>query len=284
MYFTIVLFAVTVLFLLAGALPCPGGDASLIFRSPVFIALLFIISSLGLYCCWKRIRYPLFLITHIGAVVILAGAFTTFILGKSTQFNMPVMPAMLVDKIPAPGGERWNIGFSFSVADFHAEYYNPDYSLFIPDKTKKDGYKKSGTFSTGKVSAIDLGKWGSVPISILKDEKTGKWTDRYTFDNGCTLMRENAVPKEFEAKIRIVPKNGDEFTSILKVNSPVSYEGWRIYLVSFGNDRKPYVQLSAKKDPGRGTVIAGIWILMIGTFISCFKRKERFGSAKVREF
>lgn len=276
MFFTIILFSATVLFLLAGALPCPGGDAALIFRSPVFIAILGIISILSLYCCWKKMRHPHFMLSHLGAVVILTGAFTGFLFGKSTQFNMPIMPAMLVDKIAAPGGASWNLGFSFSVADFKADYYNPDYSLFIPDKTKKDDFRKSGTFSTEKVSTIDLGKWGSVPISNLKDEKTGKWTDRFTFDNGCTLMSENAVPKDYEAKIRIVPKNGNEFASSLKVNSPVSYEGWRIYLVSFDGDRKPYVQLLAKKDPGRTTVIAGIWMLMIGTFIICFKRKERF--------
>ncbi|MFA6291075.1 MAG: cytochrome c biogenesis protein ResB, partial [Victivallales bacterium] len=154
--------------------------------------------------------------------------------------------------------------------------YNPNYTLFIPDKTKTEGYKKSGTFSTEKSTVIELGIWGSVPVSTLGDEKTGKWTDRFTLENGATLMRENAVPKDYEAKIRIVPKNGTEFTTLLKVNHPVSYEGWRIYLVSFGNDKRPYVQLSAKKDIGRETVIAGIWMLMIGTFISCFKRKERF--------
>lgn len=276
MYFTIILFSATVLFLLAGALPCTGGDSTLIFRSPVFIALLSIISILSLRCCWEKMRNPHFLFSHLGVVVILVGAFTGFLFGKTTQFNMPVMPEMLVDKIPAPEGAHWNLGFSFSVADFKADYYNPDYSLYIPDKINKDDFRKSGTFSTERVSSIALGKWGSVPISTLKDEKTGKWTDNFTFDNGCVLMRENAVPKDYDAKIRIVPKNSSEFTTILKVNSPVSYEGWRIYLVSFGNDKKPYVQLSAKKDIGRETVIAGIWMLMTGTFISCFKRKERF--------
>lgn len=276
MYLTIILFAATVLFLIAGALPCPGGDSTLIFRSPVFIAILAIISILSLYCSWKKIRHPHFLLSHIGAVVILAGAFLSFLFGKTTQFNMPVMPAMLVDKIPAPEDAHWNLGFSFSVADFRADYYNPDYSLFIPDKINKEEYKKAGTFSTEKIKVLDLGKWGSIPISNLKDEKTEKWTDSFTFDEGCVLMRENAVPKDYEAKIRVVPKNGTEFTSSIKVNSPVSYEGWRIYLVSFGGDSKPYVQLSAKKDIGRETVIAGIWMLMIGTFISCFKKKERF--------
>lgn len=272
------MFAATLLFLLAGALPCPGGDSSLIFRSPVFIALLGIISTLSLCCCWKNMRNPFFMASHIGAVVILSGAFISFIYGKNTQFNMPVMPAMLVDKIPAPGpgNARWDLGFSFSVADFKADYYKPDYSFFIPDKTVKEGFKKHGTFSTEKATVLDFGKRGSIPVSTLIDEKTGKWTDRFDLENGCALMRENAVPKDFEAKIRIVPKNGSEFTCQLKVNRPVSYEGWRLYLVSFGNDRKPYVQLSAKKDIGRGTVIAGIWILMAGSFISCFKRKERF--------
>ena len=98
----------------------------------------------------------------------------------------------------------------------------------------------------------------------------------YTPDSRSAQLPENAVPKGYEAKIRIVPKNGNAFTCKLKVNSPISYEGWRIYLISYGNDAEPYVQLFAKKDMGHGTVITGIWMLIIGTFISCFKKKERF--------
>ncbi|HCE45280.1 MAG TPA: hypothetical protein DET40_17205 [Lentisphaeria bacterium] len=280
MYFTIIIFAAALLFLLAGALPCPGGDSAVIFRSPVFIALLGIISTLSLYCCWKNIRNPYFLASHLGAVIILSGAFISFLYGKNTQFNMPVMSAMLVDKIPAPNNGRWELGFSFSVADFKADYYKPDYTFFIPDKSKEGGHRRHETFSTEKATVLDFGKWGSLPVTSLLDEKTGKWTDRFDLENGCALLRENPVPKDFEAKIRIVPKNGSEFMCQLKVNRPVSYNGWRLYLVSFGNDKKPYVQLSAKNDAGRGTVIAGIWVLMAGTFISCFKRKERFEDDK----
>ncbi len=215
MKFTIVLFAVTVLFLLAGAIPWTYGDSTAVFQSPVFIALLGSISLLSLYCCRKRMRQPSFLMPHLGAVVILAGALLTFIFGKNTEFKLPVMHDMIVDNIPAPDGSQWDLGFSFSVADFRTEYYAPS-----------------------------------------NDDSP-------------------AIPKNYEAKMRIVPKNGNEFTTVLKVNHPVSYGGWRIYLVSFGNDPVPYVQLSAKKDIGRGAVIAGIWMLMAGTFIICFKRKER---------
>jgi len=214
-FFTIILFAAAVLFLLAGALPCLGGDAELIFKSPVFIAILSMISILSLYCCRNRIRQPAFLLPHIGVAVILAGALLTFIFGKNTEFKVPVNPAVSFNNIPAPDGSQWNLGFSFSVTDFRTEYYDPG-------------------------------------------------------DNDSP-----AIPKNYEAKIRIVPKNGNAFSSMLKVNHPVSYGGWRIYLVSFGNDENPYVQLSAKKDIGRGAVIAGIWMLMTGTFIICFKRKER---------
>ncbi len=220
MFFTIILFAATVLFLLAGAMPCLGGDNELIFKSPFFIAILVMISILSLYCCWKRIRHPTFLLTHIGVVVILAGALLTFLFGKNTEFKVPIDPAVSFNNIPAPDGSQWNLGFSFSVADFRAEYYDPD--------------------------------------------------------NSGTMTRENAIPKNYEAKIRIVPKNGKEFACLLKVNHPIAYEGWRIYLVSFGDNGKPFLQLSAKKDIGRGAVISGIWMLMAGTFIICLKRKERF--------
>ena len=219
MFFTIILFAAAVLFLLAGTLPCLGGDAELIFKSPVFIAILSMISILSLYCCRNRIRQPAFLLPHIGVAVILAGALLTFIFGKNTEFKVPVNPAVSFNNIPAPDGSQWDLGFNFSVTDFRVEYYDPD--------------------------------------------------------NSGALTRENAVPKNYEAKIRIVPKNGNELACLLKVNHPVSYGGWRIYLVSFGNDPVSYVQLLAKKDIGRGAVIAGIWMLMTGTFIICFKKKER---------
>ena len=220
MYFTIILFGAAVLFLLAGAMPCLGGDGELIFKSPFFIAILTMISVLSLYCCWKRIRHPVFLLTHIGAVVILAGVLLTFLFGKNTEFKVPVDPAVSFNNIPAPDGSQWDLGFNFSVVDFRVGYYDSD--------------------------------------------------------NSGALTRKNAVPKNYEAKIRIIPKNGNDFACLLKVNHPVSYEGWRIYLVSFGGNGKPFVQLSAKKDIGRGTVISGIWMLMAGTFIICLKRKERF--------
>ncbi len=280
MYFAIVIFAVTALFLVAGALPCPDGDPALIFRTPVFIALLGTISILVLLCCWKRKASSIFLALHLGVVVILAGAFMTFLFGRTTQFNMPVMPAMLVDKIPAPNNTRWNLGFSFSVADFNVQYYKPDYTLFVPDNTKEGGFRKADTFSTEKNLSINLGAFGSIPVIRLIDDKTGSWIEKYTLENGCILARENAVPKDYEAKLRIVPKSGGEFTWSLKVNRPLSYNGWRIYLVSFGSERSPYVQLSAKKDSGRGAVIAGIWILMAGTFIGCLRRKGRFEDDK----
>jgi cytochrome c biogenesis protein ResB len=162
-------------------------------------------------------RSPAFLLPHLGALIILAGALLTFIFGKNTQFNMPVTPDTFIDNVPAPDGSRWELGFRFSVTDFRVEYY--------------------------------------------------------TADNGSAQLLENAVPKDYEATIRIVPRNGNAFTCLLKVNRPVSYEGWRIYLISYGNDAEPYVQLLAKKDMGRGTVIAGIWMLIIGTFINCFKKK-----------
>lgn len=87
--------------------------------------------------------------------------------------------------------------------------------------------------------------------------------------------KKRMMPSHFEADLRIEDGNISEIR-VLRVNHPVSYRGWRIYLMSWENDptagevlTPTGVVLTARRDPGRGLVIAGIWMLMIGVTLTC---------------
>jgi len=85
--------------------------------------------------------------------------------------------------------------------------------------------------------------------------------------------RDRSVPKDFEATLSIV-EDGNESIRMLKVNKPVTVAGWRIYLMSYEMHPSPYVRLLLRRDPGRITVLVGIWLIIVGTALLCWRRES----------
>jgi cytochrome c biogenesis protein ResB len=57
------------------------------------------------------------------------------------------------------------------------------------------------------------------------------------------------------------------------VNHPAVHGGWRFYLMSYDREAQEYVVLLARRDPGRGIAIAGMFCLMAGVALTCFVRR-----------
>jgi hypothetical protein len=77
------------------------------------------------------------------------------------------------------------------------------------------------------------------------------------------------VPRLFEAFVEVA--HGDaRVEHVLRVNHPLSIDGWRIYLMSHSQTPRPYVVLLLRRDPGRLLVLAGIWCLILGVAGLCW--------------
>ena len=71
---------------------------------------------------------------------------------------------------------------------------------------------------------------------------------------------------------------GDEVQDVLlQVNHPVLYDGWKFYLMDYDREAGSYVTLYAKNDPGNLPIRIGIWMLLIGTVLMCFRILEKKG-------
>ncbi|HBC85459.1 MAG TPA: hypothetical protein DCZ94_00745 [Lentisphaeria bacterium] len=85
---------------------------------------------------------------------------------------------------------------------------------------------------------------------------------------------EAQIPERFDAKIQFSIDGKVSNEQLLMVNHPAYFKGWRFYLMDYDQGSQYHVVLFAKKDPGRMTAIAGIWILLFGAFVLCFRKNH----------
>lgn len=271
MRFAIIIFCALILLLLAGVLPVGKGmSAHAVYYSPLMILLLAVLSVLSLMCCLKR-RPVGFLLVHLGVVIILGGALTGYIVGMKGSLHLSLNPSRPERRLMTSDGSYADLGFSVAAENFEIRFYPPVYTRFRPFAGSEVQPGKMPFDRVGELDAGDVESWRidgrSFAVSNLRTDSG--WVERYRMENGSVLVRQPQTPSFYGVTLLI----GDQEIPI-SINHPADYRGWRFYLVSYDQRARRTVQLSARRDPGRGAVIVGIWAVMAGTFLLCF-RKER---------
>lgn len=282
MIFSMVVMALIILLMLVGGLPAPGGGQAVIFGSPVFVALCALLCGALLSCCWRRRRSGrrriVFLVLHLGVSMILIGGFIGFVAGRRTNVVLPLDGRQIAAFQTADQQSFFTTGFSVAASDFDVEFYDPAYFLYRPPAGADDDYEfvKKIQFRDGK---LDLGNQGEIAVTQLRNHDTGEWLYRKLLDNGWMLQRANPVARRYGAQLHFKPDGQDvdapRLTRQLAVNQPADYRGWRFYLMSYDVHNKRYIVITMRRDPGRKAVIAGIWLAMIGTAISCLRLDDQ---------
>ena len=279
----IVFLSLIVLLLLTGVLPVSGGmNASAVYYAPAFIALLALLSGCSLVCCVRRkfgLKQVGFYLVHLGVVAILSGAFVGYVLGVKGPLKLSLQPKQFTGLVPQKEREPVALGFDVAAEDFEVKFYPPVYQLYLPlpPEAAVPGqmpFKVAGEFSTDKRQEWDLGEAGLFAVSNLWDRVRKEWTPQIRLADGSFLFQSGKTPSFFGVKLRV--RDGDQELELpISVNHPAGYKGWRFYLMSYDQNAQRYVQLSARRDPGRRAVIAGIWMTIIGTFMLGFRREKR---------
>ncbi len=81
------------------------------------------------------------------------------------------------------------------------------------------------------------------------------------------------TPKVYEAQLEFSMPDNTAEQARLAVNHPVFHGGWWFHLQSYDARAGRYVILAVKRDPGLWAVTGGFWMLIIGTFLICFRRE-----------
>jgi len=264
-----------VLLLFAGVIPVPGGlHADSIYYSPVFMLLLLVLSLLSVRCGLRRkfcLKQGGFYLVHFGVVLILVGAFTGYVAGTKGVIQLSLKPQQAVGQLLTGEGDMVGFGFDVAAEDFQVKFYPPTYQLFRPLPPEKIvpgqmPYEKAGEFSAGENGVCVVKSLG--PVSNLWNEARQEWVQRKMLPDGSFLHVAGQTPSFFGVTLLI---EGRKLP--VSINHPADYKGWRFYLMSYDQQNLRHVQLSARRDPGRNAVIAGIWVVIAGAFIFCFRKE-----------
>ena len=269
-----------VLFLLAGAIPLHGGLELAVFRTPVFWSLLAILAVWCIIACckpkrFKSLRGIVFLLAHGGVVLLLLGAAIGLFTGKKTQFAAYI-GAQPANELPGPANTTYPLDFSLAVTDFKVDYYPPSYHYYAPPEKEGDDFTLVKTLKPNMDGTITLPKHGGTISKDLLTDEDGHWKTQIFLDNNYLLHKAAPTPKLFEATAQLTLPDGTALPpKAFSVNHPLNFHGWRFYLMSHDTQNNEYIVITARRDPGRYCVIAGIWMIIAGVAILCWFSQSR---------
>lgn len=267
MRFSIVLMAAIVLFLLAGVIPAPdGGALPQLFKSPVFILMGFVLAVTNLIGVFKRWKNLGFVLMHLGVVILLIGGFIGHVKGRrgsmTVGINGPAVNLMQLQDMT-----QHEIPVQVESLEFKVEHYPPSYTRYVPEG---DTYLPVGTFTLDPESElVEIEGIGSIAVNSFR--MGSLWMPRVPMEDGSILVQKSMTPKRYETRLRFDGETEETVT----INYPVTYKGWRFYLMSYDQRMMQYVVLSARYDPGRSLVVVGIWMVIVGSFVMSFWRGGR---------
>lgn len=274
----VLLFMVLALFMIAGVIPVENHAQTVVFRTPLFLALLAgtgLLSTLACARYGRSLRRLPFCLAHLGVACILAGAGVGAGWGTHGHLALPVGNWHATDRLPVSEGDAGvPLGFRLSVNDFRVDHYDPTYLLYRPKTSEPrsaDDYEFHAELSPTGEGTLRVGGFGEVPRQDLWDAASSNWIEQVRLANGWVLQRGRQTPREFEAVLGI-DLAGVVSTRILRVNHPQTVNGWRIYLMSYNTKPQSVVQLYLRRDPGRWSVLAGIWAVIAGVAAMCWRR------------
>ncbi len=278
MKFAVLLMVILLSLLLGGAVPFEEDLQNTIFQTPFFFGLSAVFILTMLVVCrrygWKKLKA--LQLMHIGVALLVLGIGIGSLFGKNSVFYIPVDSTQLFDQVPDETNPDLyhELGFDISVSDFTVETYPPEYALFAgsgegqPLETATQ-FRGEYTFRTiGTVAAS----------ALLEGESYREQVER----DGYLLVRQTPADKHYAATIVFSQNGQGAVERTLEVNHPATYGGWKFYLLSYDTEGGEYVSLQAKRDPGLGLVLAGIWLTMIATFWQCLATRPRHFSPALR--
>jgi hypothetical protein len=279
------LLTALVLLMLTGVLLNAAGNPWSFSRSPVFAvlgaALTVLLAGTSVCAAWRREWASA--VTHMGVAVILTGGLIDARWAIRGNLLVPVGAESIIERLELNDNRTAPFGFGVSVERLDVTFYDPDYYLHRPrrkapvdrEEQRPEDYERIGKFRVESDGFLYMGKYGRLKTSLLRAHD-GEWTPTYRLDDGSILKLAPRTPQLFDAVLRLHEGNTAMDRS-LRVNHPVSWRGWKFYLISYGDDERSSGRMAvllARRAPGCRAVIAGIWMSMLGVAVMCFRRAK----------
>jgi hypothetical protein len=190
--------------------------------------------------------------------------------------QVQIDPARLAERLGGPARRQTDIPLGFTVAlrDFRVTHHPPDYQWY---ELREGGWVLRRSLRMDRRSDWQEAGLAAIAEGDLRDGDD--WREQVQVTGTTLLRRGPLTPRRFSARLIF----NDDDGSPIAVNHPVEHAGWRFYLTGFapaagGAEGDPHapawsVTLSVRKDPGRPMAIVGLWLLIVGTFALCLRRR-----------
>ncbi len=245
-----------------------------------------------------------FILNHVGLfLTLIAGILGTGDLQRLSLNVYEGKPNWIATDL---NGQEVELPFAFYLKDFLIDEYNPKLAL-VDNKTgsisHNDGknlylvekgetyyfhnfevkinefFPNSGRFGKRYEPVNEIGSPPSASISV-KNTKTDSvqnaWISsgsfRYPYESfkiseDYSVVMTIPEVKKFSSDIDILTKEGERISTILEVNKPYKYKGWKIYQLSYDEKMGKWSNLSVLelvKDPWLPLIYTGIFMMIAG--------------------
>ncbi len=309
----IALMMVIVLFLLAGVIPdLHGAVVKGLFQSPFFMFLGAVLAVGTIWACFRRrpaVSQIPFWIAHAGIGLVLAGGAVDHFWGVSHQLVMPLheppsrqFQSMGRMEAGNQGPEMTEMPFMMRLGQLEVFSYDPKCYRVYRSQPTADGnveFKLAGEvvpyLETMKMQAenpkdpeqsmqlwmVSLAKvpglgpeWAkeTIPVGQLVPGKGSRLRRQVPLGE---LALECDPPADKTIDVKLEFGEGKEMVpKPFPINHPAAYQGWRFYMMSYDSQQFQWALVTARHDPGRGVVVAGLWLIILGVAGLCFWRRR----------
>ena len=252
---------------------------------------------------WSNIG---FIINHLGLfLTLIAGILGTGDLQRLSINAYEGKPSWIATDAQK---NQIELPFAFYLKDFTIDEYNPKLALVdnktgsIAHNNGKNLYlvEKGETYYFNNFEVIiddfltssarignryqPVNEFGSPPSAkvtvknVENDSKQTGWISSGSFSQPYESLKISeefsivmTIPeiKKFSSDIDILTKEGERISTILEVNKPFKYKGWKIYQLSYDDKMGKWSNLSVLelvKDPWLPLIYLGIFMMIAGAF------------------
>lgn len=194
---------------------------------------------------------------HLSLVLLLAGAYADAVGGAAYPCSCIVGAAPVSPRTAPPG-----FPFRLQVLHFEVERYAAAESYTLLEHRQGRWVPLATPRRSGDALVLGDERW---PVSSLV--RAPGMPQPFRLLPGAPprlLLAQPGPVREFRATCRLIPQQGAAREEQLRVNAPISCEGWRVYLMHYSeHGGRTVVELLLRRSPGRLPALAGMVALIL---------------------
>ncbi len=211
---------------------------------------------------------------HGSVVLVLAGAWMDGVGEQRAVLMIPADGTTEVSSVRTEKGEMVPLGFSLRMEDFQVSYYDTEqYTLYAYGENwaalghpRREGERLHWGKESWAVDSLRNAPGVPQPFLVLPG------------DPPRLLMRDAPTVKDYRGECLLKTQHrgrAEERHETLRVNEPLSCEGWRLYLMNCRpSGAQMLVELQARRAPGRRLALTGMVGIILCTACWCWRKKE----------